>query len=529
MEKPITRELAAQIRQLALLRNLTPAQLDTVLAKLVVRTATAGADLFTAGARDGAHLYLIAGEVGLLSDQGEVQVVSANSDTARYPIADSQPRQLTARANSDVTYILVERKLLDDALRHTRPYEVEEVDTEEAGDWMTQLLASRVFQNIPPGNIQRVMLQMEPVDVTAGTVILREGEEGDYFYLLGRGQCRITRQQPGETEPTELACIGPGTCFGEEALLTNSPRNSTATMITDGQVVRLAKEQFINLVKRPLTISVSLAQAQEEIAKGAVWLDVRTPTDYRARHIKKSFNLPLGILRLHIQKLPKDRTFIVCADDPGQAVGGAYRLVDQGLKAVVLSTAVRKLAPELLAGELVHEPAEAADEKSLLARPAAELTKHIAELEERLYRQTRRTEELEQQVRELQRTHEITIRAKEVEKARLTRALEETQKTQTQAPGNPQAELQWREREAALMAELDQERDIAAEAEQERDEALAQLNALRDLRANRDEVSLLETGRLKEDITVLTIQLEDALAELERVTAERDRLAAGGG
>ena len=47
---------------------------------------------------------------------------------------------------------------------------------------------------------------------------------------------------PAMARSCELATLGPGDAFGEEALLSDSPRNSTVTMLQDGEVLRLSKQ-----------------------------------------------------------------------------------------------------------------------------------------------------------------------------------------------------------------------------------------------------------------------------------------------
>ncbi len=48
---------------------------------------------------------------------------------------------------------------------------------------MTVLLQSRAFHRIPPANLQAVFMRMQRVNFTAGETIIRQGDEGDYFYV----------------------------------------------------------------------------------------------------------------------------------------------------------------------------------------------------------------------------------------------------------------------------------------------------------------------------------------------------------
>ena len=60
---------------------------------------------------------------------------------------------------------------------------------------------------------------------------------------------------PGNPRPramiSNLAELKTGDSFGEEALISESTRNATITMITDGVLMKLAKDTFVELVKKP--------------------------------------------------------------------------------------------------------------------------------------------------------------------------------------------------------------------------------------------------------------------------------------
>ncbi|MGH8668167.1 MAG: protein kinase domain-containing protein [Burkholderiales bacterium] len=64
----------------------------------------------------------------------------------------------------------------------------------------------------------------------AGSVIIREGDEGDSCYLLVKGQVRVT------LEAKELATIQPGGCFGEMVYFAKTNARRTTTIVASGEV-----------------------------------------------------------------------------------------------------------------------------------------------------------------------------------------------------------------------------------------------------------------------------------------------------
>ena len=77
-----------------------------------------------------------------------------------------------------------------------------------------------------------------------GDPIVREGEEGDEFYLIREGQVRVTKQSQPNSAPTELAILRPSDYFGEQALVNNSRRMATITAITPVVCLTMSRERF---------------------------------------------------------------------------------------------------------------------------------------------------------------------------------------------------------------------------------------------------------------------------------------------
>ena len=89
--------------------------------------------------------------------------------------------------------------------------------TDDEGDWMTSILQSKAFLQVPPANIQTMFMRMQEMPVKAGTEIIKQDDDGDYYYIIKQGKCKVTRSSK-TGKPLTLATIGVGDAFGEEAL-----------------------------------------------------------------------------------------------------------------------------------------------------------------------------------------------------------------------------------------------------------------------------------------------------------------------
>jgi len=113
-----------------------------------------------------------------------------------------------------------------------------------------------VFQNTTPTLLADVAGKVKEEDVGTGTVIIRQGEVGDKFYIIRKGTVEIEILRQGHT--TTVAKLGPGEFFGEIALLRDEPRNATVRALEPVELLTLTKEQFIDIVKHSATFEEQL-------------------------------------------------------------------------------------------------------------------------------------------------------------------------------------------------------------------------------------------------------------------------------
>ena len=315
--------------------------------KVQLRELSPGQVLFKEGDTEKRTFYIASGILELV-DQGKVVgTVEGGSELARNPVAPVFPRRVSARARDRVQFISIDSDLLDVMLTwdQTGTYEVSELQGKaEVGgdDWMTMLLQTKAFHKIPPANIQAIFMRMQQINYRSGDVILKQGTEGDYFYVLTRGSAIVTRETPLSKDGIKLAELIVGDTFGEEALISDAKRNATVTMTSDGSVMRLGKEDFKKLLNEPMLDWVTFDDAQQLVAGGAVWLDVRLPSEYENHHLDNALNIPLYFIRLKISTLDPDTKYIVCCDTGRRSSAGAYILSERGYQAYVLQGGINK-------------------------------------------------------------------------------------------------------------------------------------------------------------------------------------------
>jgi CRP-like cAMP-binding protein len=316
-------------------------------ATAVLEELPAGQVLFEEGAVDNDTVYVLSGDVILASKKtGTSRKVRGGDDKARYPLSSLKPRQFRA-TTATVAYILrVDSQLLDTLLTwdQVAGIEVTEFEGDESDVvWMRRLLESRALLRLPAAGIQALFVSFEEVPMKSGQIIIRQGDAGDFYYVIKQGRCRVV-QKPAASQPmVALADLVEGDGFGEEALLSDRPRNATIAALTNGALMRLAKSDFVTLLKEPLIESVGDADMAALVQAGAGLIDVRLESEHRQACIKGSLNIPLVRLRQQVAALDRNRKYIVYCDTGRRSAAAAFLMSERGFDVVMLRDGINAL------------------------------------------------------------------------------------------------------------------------------------------------------------------------------------------
>jgi MFS family permease len=109
-------------------------------------------------------------------------------------------------------------------------------------DELRILVSVPIFAPLPGGSIEHLATRLVPLRVEAGSMIVREGDEGDRFYIVAEGELEVTQ------EGVQIAELTPGGYFGEIALLRETERTATVTARTDAVLYALDREDFLAAV-----------------------------------------------------------------------------------------------------------------------------------------------------------------------------------------------------------------------------------------------------------------------------------------
>ena len=339
------------LHQFVPLNGLSQPVLNEIAAVAEELTLPKGRVIFYQGDDDPWLYFLLEGEVICQERGHDPRIVQSGTESARYALARTRPRGYSAVAATTARVFRINEHLLESRLGFDQAtaYEIFEYDGSDDPAWMLKILAKPAFRNVPPAHANRMFGCFQPVPCKAGEVIIQQGEAGNYYYLIREGRAQVTRSEP-DAPSWVLAELGPGDSFGEEALLTGERRNATVTLLSDGLLMRLSKQDFDVLLKAPLVKGVDLAGARHLLQEGAQLIDVRLEEEFSQGTLRDSLNLPLYLLRLKAASLDPKKKYVLFCQHEERSSAAAFILAQRGLDAYVLNGGLAGLKP----GEEAH-------------------------------------------------------------------------------------------------------------------------------------------------------------------------------
>jgi CRP-like cAMP-binding protein len=160
----------------------------------------------------------IFGELALLYDCPRAATVMADEECQLYRISQHNFRRIQAA------------------------HALESVD--EARETLRKI---SMFQTLPEDLIGAIVDSLLKKEFRKGEMLAAKGDEIQGIYILKEGRIKVTDISLGSTKFADIR-FGPGECFGERALVTETPGVGNVTAITDCVVWVLSKERFFRLL-----------------------------------------------------------------------------------------------------------------------------------------------------------------------------------------------------------------------------------------------------------------------------------------
>jgi CRP-like cAMP-binding protein len=288
------------------------------------------------------YLYLIDGDIELVS--GERVQRHRASDERRSPIRLAPaPERLTVRADAPAVLCQCESEDLDQLMSWQELATEDELfANSEARERFRQVQHSCLAMNqLPLDCVEKAMQRMRLVAVASGDEVVVQGEPGDALYVIVAGEAEVWSQGLYDDAPVLVNHLAAGDSFGEEALILGGTRTATVKMTTDGELLRLEKDDFHELIAASQGEMVSATVAKSMLEDGYRLLDVRYEEEYEDERIDGSLLIPLPELRQRMREIDPGERYLVLCKGGKRAEVATMLLKQQRIKAATIEGGIR--------------------------------------------------------------------------------------------------------------------------------------------------------------------------------------------
>lgn len=244
-------ETPANFPQLPLFSHLDERTFIRVLHRLKLRRYQHDDVIIREGERGESFFMLANGQVTVwkLLDGRETLLARLHQGAVfgEMALVSSAPRTATVRAVGDVDVLELPRV---DIEAHAAELESVRAALERftRGRFLANLAAtSPLFRALDPDARRRALARFESELVAAGDIVIEEGEPGPGLFLVMRGELKVSRRVRGTER--RLAILRSGQVFGEISLLRDRPTTATVTAVSPGELLRLRRDRFEEVLR----------------------------------------------------------------------------------------------------------------------------------------------------------------------------------------------------------------------------------------------------------------------------------------
>jgi rhodanese-related sulfurtransferase len=318
--------------------------------KIMVETARSGAFLFKRGDTKKELIYLLKGEVSLEVDKLKMEVIKSGTESARFALAHQLPRKVNGVAKGTVQFLRLNSIYIttpDLSELKKDSSSDKETDKETKQNWMSTLLMVPVLRALPPAQLSKINENLEEVEYLESQIIVKQGEVGEYYYLIKSGECVLSHKDATPEQALTVTKLKIWDSFGAEALICHAVRNHTATALTDVSLLRMKKDKFFSLIKEPLIKVLNESETEALLHNNGILLDVRSEAKFEQAHFPEAVNAPLLGLRNYLKKLESNQPIVVISDEQSLSEAAAFLLLSYKFSAYVSQKSIEKAPAKL--------------------------------------------------------------------------------------------------------------------------------------------------------------------------------------
>lgn len=327
----------ARLKKYVYFSNLSDGALDTVCQRLKVVDLPAGAPIIEEGNPAGSLYFMVRGEVEVArrtkwGHDAKLSVIRAGEGFGEEALVTCLARSCTVKALTNVRLFALPRADFDEVLLGESGFAGMLQQRIDDHAQFNQIKSLQPFALLEPEKMPALTSKLAEKSCAPGEDIIVQGDRGDAYYIVKSGRVAVLVKER-HTEPVQVAELGAGEGFGEEALIRDKPRNATVRALAPTTVLVLAKEDFNRIL---MASYIDYAYAEEiavEEMNRYVFIDARIRPEYEEEHIAGAVSIPLEVLRQKYAELDPTLEYLTYCTNDSRGTAAAFLLRSHGFRA----------------------------------------------------------------------------------------------------------------------------------------------------------------------------------------------------
>jgi CRP-like cAMP-binding protein len=325
------------LRQYCYFSCLSDGALESVSKKFELVKLPAKTLIIEEGAPADAFYMVCKGEVGVTKKNqwgqtATISVAGHGESFGEMALLTCSPRFCSVTANTDVTLLKLSKSDFEEIVREDSEFAGLMVDRHQRYYRYNDIKTSEPFALLPPEKMSALLDKLKIINCAPGEEIITQGERGDEYYIMKSGKVAVMKKMLTD-EAEHVATLEEGQGFGEEALITDSPRNATVKAIDETAVWTLSKADFDSIVKSSFLEEVYPEDIDPETDGHISYLDVRMKMEYEEEYIPGAVNIPLDELRMRYAELDRSKEYYIYCLMGARSATAAFLMSSQGFRA----------------------------------------------------------------------------------------------------------------------------------------------------------------------------------------------------
>lgn len=356
---------STDLRRYAYFSSLSDNAIEALSVKIKVVHFPAGSELIKEGSVGNSFYFVKEGQVEVTKrtksgQEEKIFVMGSGEGLGEMALLTGSVRANSVHTVTNVALYELSKADFEETVLHEAAFKGMLLDKVNSYKQYARIKSLQPFELFPADKMYALMERLVEKKYPPGENIIVQGEKGDFYYIVKSGRVAVLKKKKGEDTPKQVAVLGDGEAFGEEALIREDPRNATCQALEETTVFVLDKKDFNRIVKASFLENIFPEDINvDTYLDEYIVIDARIPAEYEEEHIYGAVNIPVEILREQCAAFDGSKQYITYCLNDSRGMVAAFLLKNRGFNARCLRGGVSGWPGPLVTGsDGIYMPGE---------------------------------------------------------------------------------------------------------------------------------------------------------------------------